>query len=144
MNEVSLEYRPYIHFDAVIGWAWITFTEYDFTKNAQERIRGATALAEFVLHKIEQVTGDSALNLYHRSCLSILERQINKTPFAKQYLKSLAQVNLEGREKDEIINIINYCLVPSGSKKEELSQILSEHKIPKELRKKIINHFKIK
>jgi len=32
-HEFSLDYLPHIHADAVIGWAWSVFREYDFTSN---------------------------------------------------------------------------------------------------------------
>lgn len=33
VREFSLDYRPHIHADAVIGWAWSVFNEYDFARN---------------------------------------------------------------------------------------------------------------
>ncbi len=33
VDEFHLEYRPHIHADAVIGWAWSVFNDYDFDKN---------------------------------------------------------------------------------------------------------------
>jgi len=33
VEEFSLDYRPHIHADAVIGWAWATFNDYDFPSN---------------------------------------------------------------------------------------------------------------
>ncbi|MEW5766172.1 MAG: pyridoxal-dependent decarboxylase [bacterium] len=32
-GEYRLEYRPHIHADAVIGWAWAVFRDYDFNSN---------------------------------------------------------------------------------------------------------------
>lgn len=32
--ELQLDYKPHIHADAVIGWAWSVFNDYDFAKNA--------------------------------------------------------------------------------------------------------------
>ena len=32
-NEFQLDYKPHIHADAVIGWAWSVFKEYDIEKN---------------------------------------------------------------------------------------------------------------
>jgi L-2,4-diaminobutyrate decarboxylase len=32
-SEFSLDYRPHIHADAVIGWAWSVFNDYDFRTN---------------------------------------------------------------------------------------------------------------
>ncbi len=33
VNEFSLSYRPHIHADAVIGWAWSVFSDYPFEEN---------------------------------------------------------------------------------------------------------------
>jgi L-2,4-diaminobutyrate decarboxylase len=33
VDEFGLEYRPHIHADAVIGWAWSVFNDYDFDQN---------------------------------------------------------------------------------------------------------------
>jgi glutamate/tyrosine decarboxylase-like PLP-dependent enzyme len=33
VEEFSLDYKPHIHADAVIGWAWATFNDYDFAAN---------------------------------------------------------------------------------------------------------------
>lgn len=33
VDEFHLDYRPHIHADAVIGWAWSVFNDYDFTQN---------------------------------------------------------------------------------------------------------------
>jgi L-2,4-diaminobutyrate decarboxylase len=32
-DELKLDYRPHIHADAVIGWAWSVFNDYDFADN---------------------------------------------------------------------------------------------------------------
>ena len=34
VNEYQLPYRPHVHADAVIGWAWSVFNEYDFKSNS--------------------------------------------------------------------------------------------------------------
>ncbi len=33
VEEYSLDYRPHVHADAVIGWAWSVFNDYDFETN---------------------------------------------------------------------------------------------------------------
>lgn len=33
VDELRLDYRPHVHADAVIGWAWSVFNEYDFEAN---------------------------------------------------------------------------------------------------------------
>ena len=36
VHEFSLDYVPHLHADAVIGWAWSVFNDYDFTANPLE------------------------------------------------------------------------------------------------------------
>jgi glutamate/tyrosine decarboxylase-like PLP-dependent enzyme len=46
VDEFKLDYVPHIHADAVIGWAWSVFNDYDFQKNPLEfRHRTVRALA---------------------------------------------------------------------------------------------------
>jgi glutamate/tyrosine decarboxylase-like PLP-dependent enzyme len=46
VDEFSLEYRPHVHADAVIGWAWSVFNDYDFGANPLGfRARTVRALA---------------------------------------------------------------------------------------------------
>ncbi len=33
VNDLKLSYRPHLHADAVIGWAWSVFNDYDFAEN---------------------------------------------------------------------------------------------------------------
>lgn len=33
VEELSLSYVPHVHVDSVIGWAWLMFKDYDFSKN---------------------------------------------------------------------------------------------------------------
>jgi glutamate/tyrosine decarboxylase-like PLP-dependent enzyme len=53
--DYSLDYRPHIHADAVIGWAWSVFNDYDFLRNALD-FRGRTlrALAG-AIHRIRHL-----------------------------------------------------------------------------------------
>jgi glutamate/tyrosine decarboxylase-like PLP-dependent enzyme len=44
VEDYQLSYRPHIHADAVIGWAWSVFKDYDFSKN-QLGFRGRTVRA---------------------------------------------------------------------------------------------------
>jgi glutamate/tyrosine decarboxylase-like PLP-dependent enzyme len=44
VKEFSLDYRPHVHADAVIGWAWSVFNDYDFGVNPLE-FRGRTVRA---------------------------------------------------------------------------------------------------
>lgn len=46
VDEYQLEYRPHVHADAVIGWAWSVFNDYDFNANPLGfRPRAVRALA---------------------------------------------------------------------------------------------------
>lgn len=44
VEEFALDYRPHIHADAAIGWAWSAFNDYDFTAN-ELGFRGRTVRA---------------------------------------------------------------------------------------------------
>jgi glutamate/tyrosine decarboxylase-like PLP-dependent enzyme len=44
VQEFSLDYRPHLHADAVIGWAWSVFNDYDFLAN-ELGFRGRTLRA---------------------------------------------------------------------------------------------------
>jgi glutamate/tyrosine decarboxylase-like PLP-dependent enzyme len=63
-EEYGLEYRPHVHADAVIGWAWSTFNDYDFEANALGfRGRTVRALAKAVhrirpLHRADSIGVD--------------------------------------------------------------------------------------
>jgi glutamate/tyrosine decarboxylase-like PLP-dependent enzyme len=53
--EYSLDYRPHIHADAVIGWAWSVFNDYDFLRNSLDfRGRTVRALAAAV-HRVRHL-----------------------------------------------------------------------------------------
>lgn len=46
VEEFHLDYQPHLHGDAVIGWAWSVFNDYDFDQNPLEfRLRTVRALA---------------------------------------------------------------------------------------------------
>ncbi|MEX2119738.1 MAG: pyridoxal-dependent decarboxylase [Pirellulales bacterium] len=49
VDEFSLTYRPHIHADAVIGWAWSAFNDYDFIAN-ELGFRGRTVRALAAAH----------------------------------------------------------------------------------------------
>jgi glutamate/tyrosine decarboxylase-like PLP-dependent enzyme len=44
VDELRLDYRPHLHADAVIGWAWSVFNDYDFAAN-ELGFRGRTVRA---------------------------------------------------------------------------------------------------
>jgi glutamate/tyrosine decarboxylase-like PLP-dependent enzyme len=54
VSELSLEYRPHLHADAVIGWAWSVFRDYDFAANPLgfrgRTVRALAAVASRVAH----------------------------------------------------------------------------------------------
>ena len=49
VTEFKLEYRPHVHADAVIGWAWAAFNDYDFDTNPLE-CRGRTVRSLAATH----------------------------------------------------------------------------------------------
>jgi glutamate/tyrosine decarboxylase-like PLP-dependent enzyme len=49
VDEFSLDYVPHVHADAVIGWAWSVFNDYDFETNALG-FRGRTLRALAAVH----------------------------------------------------------------------------------------------
>ncbi|HEX4131364.1 MAG TPA: pyridoxal-dependent decarboxylase [Pirellulales bacterium] len=49
VEEFSLPYRPHLHADAVIGWAWSVFNDYDFIAN-ELGFRGRTVRALAAAH----------------------------------------------------------------------------------------------
>jgi glutamate/tyrosine decarboxylase-like PLP-dependent enzyme len=54
VTEFSLPYRPHIHADAVIGWAWSVFNDYDFLENdlgfRGRTVRALAAAQHYVRH----------------------------------------------------------------------------------------------
>jgi len=54
VEEYSLDYRPHIHADAVIGWAWSVFNDYDFLANTLgfrgRTVRALAAAAHRIRH----------------------------------------------------------------------------------------------
>jgi glutamate/tyrosine decarboxylase-like PLP-dependent enzyme len=53
--ELKLDYRPHIHADAVIGWAWSVFNDYDFAANAlglRGRTLRALAATQHAIHHL--------------------------------------------------------------------------------------------
>jgi glutamate/tyrosine decarboxylase-like PLP-dependent enzyme len=56
VDEFSLDYTPHIHADAVIGWAWSVFNDYDFAGNPLG-FRGRTVRALAATHRRMQHLG---------------------------------------------------------------------------------------
>jgi len=68
VNEFQLDYRPHVHADAVIGWAWSVFRDYDFTANALG-FRGRTirALAS-ALHELQHLAMADSIGIdFHKT-----------------------------------------------------------------------------
>lgn len=95
VDEYTLDYRPHIHGDAVIGWAWSVFNDYDFEANDLDfRPRTVRALAGAVRRISKLHLADSIGVDFH------------KTGFAP-YISSLflvrdqgdLQLLVRGREK---------------------------------------------
>ncbi|HWB12646.1 MAG TPA: pyridoxal-dependent decarboxylase [Pirellulales bacterium] len=100
-REFSLEYRPHIHADAVIGWAWSVFADYDFEANplgfaaptlgalatAAERMR-SLALADSIgidFHKTGYVPYVSSLALFRAaSDFDLIRRPRSTMPYLFQ------------------------------------------------------------
>ncbi len=101
VQEFKLTYRPHIHADAVIGWAWSVFNDYDFHRNplgfrgrtvralaaAAHRIRHL-ALADSLgidFHKTGFVPYISSLVLFrNRKDLEIIARPRETMPYLYQ------------------------------------------------------------
>lgn len=101
VREFALDYPPHIHADAVIGWAWSVFADYDFTLNPLgfERttlvaLARATAgarclpLADSVgidFHKTAYVPYVSSLALFRRrSDIELIRRSRSTMPYLFQ------------------------------------------------------------
>lgn len=48
----DMDYKPYIHFDMVIGWAWLFFKNYDFNKNKLNINNETIKKIEIMLNKV--------------------------------------------------------------------------------------------
>jgi L-2,4-diaminobutyrate decarboxylase len=77
VRELSLDYRPHVHADAVIGWAWSVFRDYDFAANPLG-FRGRTVRA----------LAAAASRIAHLGLADSLGVDFHKTGFAP-YISSL-------------------------------------------------------
>ena len=101
VREFALDYVPHLHADAVIGWAWSAFRDYDFSKNAlQFPDRTLRALAGANRHIRHLNLADSIGVDYHKTGfapyissaffvkdandLSLLTRDQSTTPYLFQ------------------------------------------------------------
>ena len=102
VDEFRLDYRPHIHVDAAIGWAWSVFNDYDFENNplgfrprtiralagASRRIRHLS-LADSVgidFHKTGFTPYISSLVLFKdQADLELVKRQPEQMPYLYQF-----------------------------------------------------------
>ena len=67
-DEYGLDYRPHLHADAVIGWAWSVFRDYDFERNELGFCRRTIrALAETDRRICQLAAADSIGVDYHKT-----------------------------------------------------------------------------
>jgi glutamate/tyrosine decarboxylase-like PLP-dependent enzyme len=90
VSEYKLEYRPHLHADAVIGWAWSVFRDYDFAANPLG-FRGRTVRALAAANN----------RISHLPLADSLGIDFHKTGFAP-YISSLFLL----RERDEFRVIV--------------------------------------
>jgi glutamate/tyrosine decarboxylase-like PLP-dependent enzyme len=55
IKEYNLDYIPHIHVDAVIGWAWLFFSKYDFLMNKLDMSNNELKKINSLLNKISQI-----------------------------------------------------------------------------------------
>lgn len=85
VEEYGLDYRPHVHADAVIGWAWSVFNDYDFEQNPLG-FRGRTVRA----------LAAANYRIRHLGLADSIGIDFHKTGFAP-YISSLILVR-EGRD----------------------------------------------
>lgn len=71
VTEFSLDYKPHIHADAVIGWAWSVFNDYNFAKNPLGfRGRTVRALAK-AHHRIGRLSLADSIGIdFHKTAFA--------------------------------------------------------------------------
>ena len=89
VDEFELQYRPHIHADAVIGWAWSVFNDYDFEADPLE-FRGRTVRA----------LAAAQYRIRHLPLADSIGVDFHKTGFAP-YISSLVLVR-DGRDFQRI------------------------------------------
>ena len=90
VREFSLDYAPHIHADAVIGWAWSVFNDYDFLMN-QLGFRGRTVRALAKAHH----------TIRHLALADSIGIDFHKTGFAP-YISSLV-IFADRKDLDRIL-----------------------------------------
>ncbi len=101
VQEFKLEYTPHIHADAVIGWAWSVFNDYDFDRNSLGFRKRTVRALNGAIQKISKLhladsfgidfhkTGfapyiSSAFVCKNKSDLALLARDREKMPYLFQ------------------------------------------------------------
>lgn len=101
IDEFSLDYRPHIHADAVIGWAWSVFNDYDYDANPlgfrHRTVRAIAAVTRRIrhLHLADSIGIDyhktgfapyisSAFLACDANDLKLIERPKSSTPYLFQ------------------------------------------------------------
>ncbi len=90
IREFSLDYSPHIHADAVVGWAWSVFNDYDFLQNSLG-FRGRTVRALAKAHH----------RIHHLGLADSIGIDFHKTGFAP-YISSLVIF----RDRDDLQHIL--------------------------------------
>lgn len=85
VRESRLDYVPHVHADAVIGWAWSVFTDYDFQRNPLEFDDDARRALESTVERVAGLAQADSLGVdfhktgfapYVSSLLVVRERQM--------------------------------------------------------------------
>ena len=96
VEEYGLDYRPHVHADAVIGWAWSAFKGYDFEENALGfRLRTVRCLAG-AYHRISRLALADSIGVdFHKTGF---------TPYVSSLflVKDRSDLNLLGRGLEEM------------------------------------------
>ena len=92
VDEYQLAYRPHVHADAVIGWAWSVFNDYDFEQNPLGfRPRTLRALA------------GACRRIRHLSLADSIGIDFHKTGFAP-YISSLVVV----KDREDLLRVARH------------------------------------
>src|SRR5690606_34591961 len=85
VQEYRLDYIPYLHADAVIGWAYSVFNDYDFERNALGIPQAASTSLQAVRTRMRSLSLADSLGIdFHKS---------GYTPYASSlFLASDAQL----------------------------------------------------
>jgi L-2,4-diaminobutyrate decarboxylase len=95
VREFSLDYIPHVHADAVIGWAWSVFRDYDFSRNE----------LEFPDRTLRALAGANR-RIRHLSLADSIGVDYHKTGFAPYvssafFVKDTADFHLLARDQSE-------------------------------------------